>query len=168
MVARAVLADVIVAIQIPSAGFAAMLRFSPPPEACVSSLRLGALWEFADQALALIFESIRSMDIPAGAMLVSAIGGADVDDLTHGHGSELAAAVEKSLSQQGIVLNGSDLGGTQTRSVWLDSSSGRLIVRSASVPPAASIDSASASGLAFAQPGETSKWQPPVLRDGTA
>ncbi len=143
LVARAVLGDVVVAIQVPSVSFAAMLRFRAPEEASVSTLRLRALWEFVDQALALVFESVHSMDLPAAAMVVSAIGGVDVDDRTHGHGSELSAAVEKTLSQHGITLNGSDLGGTQTRSVWLDSSSGRLIVRSASLP-AVSIASAQA------------------------
>jgi chemotaxis receptor (MCP) glutamine deamidase CheD len=136
MVARAVLADVVVAMRVPSAAFAAILRFSVPEESTDSSLRLRALCDFADQALALLLESIRSMALPDGAMLVSAIGGADVDGLTHGRGRQLAMAVEKSLSRHGILLNGSDLGGTHTRSVWLDSSSGRLIVRSASLSTA--------------------------------
>jgi chemotaxis receptor (MCP) glutamine deamidase CheD len=169
LVARAVLADVVVTVQVPSAGFAAMLRFSAPEEAAISSARLQALCDFADQALALIFDSTQSMNIASESMLVSAIGGGDVDDLTHGHGSQLASAVQESLGRHGVVLSGSDLGGTQTRSVWLDSSSGRLIVRSASLPSKASVDSGSAGGVQFKeQPGEISPWLPPVRRNAIA
>jgi chemotaxis receptor (MCP) glutamine deamidase CheD len=128
LVARNVFADVVVAIQVPSLAFAAMLRFSVPDDASASNLPMRALTEFADEALGMLFESIRSMDIPAEAMTVSAIGAADAA------GGQLASAVEKSLSRLGVSLNGADLGGTQSRSIWLESSSGRLIVRSTSLP----------------------------------
>ena len=119
-------------IQVPSLAFAAMLRFSVPEEASDSNVGMRALTEFADQALTLLFESMHSMNITAEAMTVSAIGGADVGGVSHGPGGQLALAVEKSLSRHGVILNGSDLGGMQSRNVWLESSSGRLIVRSTS------------------------------------
>jgi chemotaxis receptor (MCP) glutamine deamidase CheD len=173
MVARGVLADVVVTIQVPPARFAAMLRFSVPDDPSASSLRLRVLLDFADQALALVFESVRSMDMPADAITVSVIGGADVEDLTYGLGGELAAAVEKSLLRQGVILNGSDLGGAQSRSIWLESSSGRLIVRSASLPstapPSTPICTPSAASLASTKPtAETSQFQPSVRRDAIA
>jgi len=132
LVARSVLADVVVTIQVPAAGFAAMLRFSAPDETCVSRPRLEALWDFADQALALVFESVRSMQLPAEQMVVSAIGGADVTGKTFGRGKQLALAVRRSLWKEGVLLKGTDLGGEQSRTIWLESSSGRLIVRSMS------------------------------------
>ena len=130
LIARSILADVVVTIQVPVAGFAAMLRFSVPEESSVSRPRLQALWDFADQALELLFQSIRSMDIPNEAVTVSAIGGADLSGVTFGRGKQLALAVQKSLWRQGVVLKGNDLGGSQNRLVWLESASGRLIVRS--------------------------------------
>ena len=139
LVARGVLADVVVTVQVPAAGFAAMLRFSAPEESRVSRLRLKALWDFADQALELLFQSIHSMDIPAEAVTVSAIGGADRADVTFGRGKELALAIQRSIWKHGVILNGNDLGGSQQRLIWLESSSGRLIVRSKShllSPPA--------------------------------
>lgn len=132
LVARGVLADVVVAIQVPAAGFAAMLRFSIPEENSVSRARLEALWDFADQSLALLFQSIRSMEIPSEAVTVSAIGGADLTGVTFGRGKQLALAVQRSFWKHGVLLNGNDLGGSQNRLVWLESASGRLIVRSKS------------------------------------
>jgi len=130
LVARGVLADVVVTLQAPTAGFAAMLRFSAPEEANVSRARLEALWEFADQALSSLLESVRSMGITASQTVVSAMGGADVVGRTYGRGKQTALAVQRSLWRHGVILNGNDLGGSQGRVVWLESSSGRLIVRS--------------------------------------
>jgi len=132
LVARGVLSDVVVTIQVPAAGFAAMLRFSTPEERNVSRPRLEALWEFADEALDLLFQSIRSMNIPAEAVSVSAIGGADLEAITFGRGKQLALAVQRSFWRHGVLLNGKDLGGSHSRLIWLETSSGRLIVRSKS------------------------------------
>jgi chemotaxis receptor (MCP) glutamine deamidase CheD len=169
LVARSVFADVVLTIQVPSLAFAAMLRFNAPDEASVSSPCMRALTEFADQALALLFESMRSMNIPADAMTVSAIGGADVEGITQGPGCQLTLAVEKSLSQHSVSLNGTDLGGTQHRSIWLESSSGRLIVRSTSLPRNPSVSPALANGLvANLPPVVAPNWQLAMLRDATA
>ena len=130
LVAREILADIVVTIQAPTAGFAAMLRFSVPEESAVSKQRMEALWTFADQALELVFQSIRAMDLPADSVTVSAIGGADLPGVTFGRGKQLALAIQRSFWKQGILSNGNDLGGSQDRMIWLESSSGRLIVRS--------------------------------------
>jgi chemotaxis receptor (MCP) glutamine deamidase CheD len=137
LVARGILADVVVTMQVPVAGFAAMLRFSVPEEAAVSRPRLQALWDFADDAITLLIDSIRSMGIPLSESIISAIGGADIEDVTFDRGKQLALAVERSLWRQRITLHGKDLGGTMRRGIWLESSSGRLIVRSSSSQPAA-------------------------------
>lgn len=130
LVARGILADVVVAIQVPVAGFAAMLRFSVPEESSVSRQRMEVLWSFADQALELVFHSIRGMDIPTDSIVISAIGGADLAGVTFGRGKQLALAIQRSFWKQGVVPNGNDLGGSQDRMIWLESASGRLIVRS--------------------------------------
>jgi chemotaxis receptor (MCP) glutamine deamidase CheD len=163
LVARSVFADVVVTMQVPSLEFAAMLRLSVPDEASVSSLRMRALTEFADQALTLLLESMRSMNIPAEAIRVSAIGGADVEGSRQGCGGPLALAIEKSLLQHGVILNGTDVGGTQRRSIWLESASGRLIVRSIAqaLPPANRL-------VADLQTASASKWQVRELIDATA
>jgi chemotaxis receptor (MCP) glutamine deamidase CheD len=127
LVARGVLADVVVTIQVPAYAFAAMLRFSVPQEKTVSRPRLEALWDFADQALELLFQNIHSMDIS-----VSAIGGADLAGVTFRRGKQLARAVQRSLCRHGVILKGNDLGGSQSRLIWLESASDRLIVRSKS------------------------------------
>jgi chemotaxis receptor (MCP) glutamine deamidase CheD len=132
LVARGVLADVVVTLQAPTAGFAAMLRFSAPEEANVSRARLEAVWEFADQALSSLLESVRSTGVTASETVVSAMGGADVAGRTYGRGKQMALAVQRSLWRNGVVLHGNDLGGSQGRVVWLETSSGRLIVRSTS------------------------------------
>jgi chemotaxis receptor (MCP) glutamine deamidase CheD len=132
LIARGVLADVVVAVQVPAAGFAAMLRFSVPEESDVSLQRLEALWDFADQALELLFQSIRAMEIPRDAVTVSAIGGADLAGVTFGRGRQLAQAVHRSFRRHSVKLSGNDLGGSQNRLIWLESVSGRLIVRSQS------------------------------------
>lgn len=140
LVARGVLADVVVTIQVPLAGFAAMLRFSAPPEKAVSRQRLEALWSFADQALELLFQSIRSMDIPSKEIVVSAMGGADLPAHTFGRGKQLALVVQESIGRHGVVLNGKDLGGAQSRLIWLESASGRLIVRAKSPAPSVAVN----------------------------
>jgi chemotaxis receptor (MCP) glutamine deamidase CheD len=132
LVARDVLTDVVLAIQVPAGGFAAMLRFSVPEERNVSSQQIETLWNFADQAITLLFQNIWAMDLPKEDITVFAMGGADVSGRTFGRGKQLALAVRRSLWKHGIVLKGNDLGGVQKRLVWLDSSSGRLIVRSTS------------------------------------
>jgi len=132
LIARSVLADVVVTVQVPSAGFAGMLRFSVPEESSVSEQRLQALWDFADQAIELMFQSVRSMEIPNEAITVSAIGGADLSGITFGRGKQLARNVQRSLWLHGVVPNGKDLGGSRDRLIWLESASGRLIVRSKS------------------------------------
>jgi chemotaxis receptor (MCP) glutamine deamidase CheD len=146
LVARDVLADVVVTIQVPAAGFAAMLRFSAPEERAVSRQRLAALWDFADQALELLFQSIRSMDIPSDQVAVSAMGGADLAGITFGRGKQLSLAIQRSLWKHGIILKGNDLGGAQSRLIWLESASGRLIVRSKSpeTSPVEDVESAHA------------------------
>ncbi len=130
LVARGVLADVVLTIQVPAGGFAAMLRFSAPEERSVSRPRMEALSDFADQAIHLLFQSIRSMNIPNEEITVSAIGGADLPGQTFGRGKQLALAVRRSLWKHGVLLNGNDLGGAHTRMIWLESATGRLIVRS--------------------------------------
>jgi chemotaxis receptor (MCP) glutamine deamidase CheD len=132
LIARGVLADVVVTVQVPAGGFAAMLRFSAPQESDISGPPLEALWDFADQALDLLFQSIRSMEIPRDAVTVSAIGGADVAGMTFGRGKQLAQAIHRSFRRHGVKLSGNDLGGSQNRLIWLESASGRLIVRSQS------------------------------------
>ena len=128
--ARGILADVVVTIQVPTAGFAAMLRFSVPEESNVSKQRMETLWTFADQALELVFQSIRAMDLPPDSITVSAIGGADLAGVTFGRGKQMALAIQRSFWKHGILSNGNDLGGSHDRMIWLESSSGRLIVRS--------------------------------------
>jgi chemotaxis receptor (MCP) glutamine deamidase CheD len=129
LVARDILADVVLTIQVPVAGFAAMLRFSPPEERGVPRKQIEALWDFADQAIDLLFQNIRSMSISTDEIIVSAIGGAD---LAGTRGKQLALSVRRSLWSHGVVLTGKDLGGAQRRLVWLESATGRLIVRSTS------------------------------------
>jgi chemotaxis receptor (MCP) glutamine deamidase CheD len=136
LVAHGILADVVVTMQVPVAGFAAMLRFSPPEEANVSRPRLQALWAFVHDAIRLLIDGIRSMDIPPDEVLVSVIGGAD-NDATFGRGHQLALTVQQRLRRLGVTLHGEDLGGTVRRGIWLESSSGRLIVRSSASQPAA-------------------------------
>lgn len=132
LVARDVLADVVLAIQVPAGRFAAMLRFSVPEERNVPSQQIETLWNFADQAITLLFQNILAMNIPKDEITVFAIGGADVAGKTFGRGKQLALAVRRSLWKHSIVLKGDDLGGAQRRLIWLDSTSGRLIVRSTS------------------------------------
>jgi chemotaxis receptor (MCP) glutamine deamidase CheD len=42
---------------------------------------------------------------------------------------------QRMLWREGVLPRGEDLGGSQARSIWLDASSGRLIVRTAPSAP---------------------------------
>jgi chemotaxis receptor (MCP) glutamine deamidase CheD len=99
-----------------------------------------ALSDFADQAIDLLFRSIRSMNIPNQDVTVSAIGGGDLAGRTFGRGKQLAVAVRRSLWRHGVTLKGTDLGGAQNRLIWLESSSGRLIVRSRTPDPSTAME----------------------------
>lgn len=136
LVARGVLTDLVLATHVPGAGFAGMLRFSAPSGVGEEDPPLEAIRGFAEASLSLFFDSVASLGISSSAVAVYTIGCASPRE-EKAPQNGLASDVNLLLHSQGIRLTGSDLGGHLTRSIWLDASSGRLIVRtfSPTTPP---------------------------------
>jgi chemotaxis receptor (MCP) glutamine deamidase CheD len=135
LVARRVLSDVVVAIHVPAAGLAAMLRFTCPDSRGSDAPSGGENpWSFGDPGIALFLESIGSLACRDRAVYV--IGGADFEygGRTLQLGLQNRLTAQRMLWREGVLPRGEDLGGSQARSIWLDASSGRLIVRTAASP----------------------------------
>jgi chemotaxis protein CheD len=129
LVARHILSDVVVAIHIPAAGFAAMLRLTAPDSSADPDRALRSPWTFADTGLPLFLATVGSLACRYST--VYAVGAASLRDGDHALrlGAQNRLAVQRILWREGILPRGEDLGGTRSRSLWLDAATGRLIVR---------------------------------------
>jgi len=133
LVTRRAFSDLIVALHAPSVGFAGLLRFS------ISSAATSAEWrmvtDFLNAAVSTTLDGLKSMNIAFNDLSVYLIGGADSSFAKNlNSGKRLSLAGQRAFRQRGILVKGEDLGGNQARSLWLDSTSGRLIVRSYAMP----------------------------------
>jgi chemotaxis receptor (MCP) glutamine deamidase CheD len=85
---------------------------------------------FAETALELFFKELPALGIQKSDLLVHAIGGVTAT-------SRCFTYIRRLLRSANLPLAGTDLAANQARSVWLVLGSGRLVVRSATLPTAA-------------------------------
>jgi chemotaxis protein CheD len=134
LVARHILSDVVVAIHVPAAGFAAMLRLTAPDSSADPDRALQSPWSFADTGLPLFLATVGSLACRYST--VYTVGAATLynGDRALPLGAQNRLAVQRILWREGVLARGEDLGGHRSRSLWLDAASGRLIVRTAAQP----------------------------------
>lgn len=127
LISRDLNSSVAVAVHAPKIGLAALLRFSQPDSAQAAE---GNPWVCADTAIPLFFDAIREMGAAHRDLSVYAAGGA----FATAEGKANVLALRRLLWREGILLKGSDTGGSVSRSLWLEAGSGRIIVRSHNKP----------------------------------
>src|SRR5579884_246287 len=129
LVTRRLESCVAIAAHIPRLGLAAMLRISLPDSAMDPSLASREPCLFADAGVPVLLERIAQYGGKKEEALVWAIGAATV-----GAGALTSVvkqneqAVRQAIAKAGLRLAGEDFGGSASRSVWLESIGGRLIV----------------------------------------
>jgi len=94
----------------------------PAPQAGLLSEELS----FANSAMTMILTEFQSLGVRKEDVVTYAIGGSATEDTQ----AVSAAMVRDTLSTHGLTLTASDLGGRQTRSIWMDVETGRTIIRS--------------------------------------
>lgn len=80
---------------------------------------------FAKAAMAMILAEFQTLGVRRRDLTTYAIGGSAVDgkpEVTH-------VMVRRALWSHGLSLSASDLGGKQSRSIWMDVETGRIIIR---------------------------------------
>lgn len=116
----------------PAVCFAALLRFSFPTSSANPRLAQKRPGLFADTAIPAFFAQIRSHGIQNTHMVIQAVGGAHTGEhrrsLPSGKSNYLM--MRKMLWREGVLLDGEDVGGNRIRSLWLETGTGRIIVRS--------------------------------------
>ncbi|MCK6548172.1 chemotaxis protein CheD [Myxococcota bacterium] len=89
---------------------------------------------FADTGIPLLFESMYALGAKKADLVVKVAGGAsmspgsDVFDV----GKRNLTAMRKILWKNGILIKAEDTGGSSSRTIWIETSTGRTIVRSPS------------------------------------
>jgi chemotaxis receptor (MCP) glutamine deamidase CheD len=129
LVTRRVLSDIALAIHIPSAGFAALLRFSTAAYIDTGTTSPGSSsnnpWASADTAIALLLASIASLRLQSKEIFAYAVGAAGESP----DAQENQLALHRLLWKEGLPLRGEDLGGNRSRSLWFEAATGRAMVR---------------------------------------
>jgi chemotaxis protein CheD len=122
---------IVLAIHVPGLKLAAMLRFALPDSAMDPAVAKREPWLFADTGIPLILQRLRELGATNRQISIRAVGAANVP------GSGPLASVAKQnevamrriLWKEGILLDGEDIGGSLPRSVWLETRTGMLLVR---------------------------------------
>jgi chemotaxis receptor (MCP) glutamine deamidase CheD len=87
---------------------------------------------FAKSAMAMILAEFGTLGVSKEELVTYAVGGATTEDQP----PVTEVAIKRALWHLGLVPSACDVGGFQSRSVWLDVESGRIIVRSVSTKQA--------------------------------
>jgi chemotaxis protein CheD len=129
LVAHHILSDVVVAIHIPAAGFAAMLRFTAPDSSADPDRALQSPWSFADTGIPLFLATIGSLACRHSTVYTVGAASLHYGDRALSLGAQNRLATQRILWREGVLPRGEDLGGNRSRSLWLDAATGRIIVR---------------------------------------
>lgn len=81
---------------------------------------------YAKSAMAMILAEFQTLGVSHRDLLTYAIGGSAID----GKPEVTTLMVRRALWNHGLSLTSGDLGGTQSRSIWMDVETGRTIIRS--------------------------------------
>ena len=124
-------ACIALAVHIPSIDLAALVRFVLPDSKIQPEVAKENPWLFADTAIPRFLAIIREYEVSRQDMSIRAIGGAKIagqmNSLSVAKGNLLA--LRRTLWKEGVLLDTEDIGGNSARSVWFETSTGRLIVR---------------------------------------
>lgn len=85
---------------------------------------------FAQSAMALILTEFQTLGVRKKQLVSYAVGGSCAEGATE----NTKVLVQRTLWRHGLTLSASDLGGQQTRSIWMDVETGRTIIRSERMP----------------------------------
>ena len=137
LIARGIESCVTLAVHAPKLGIAALLRFSNPKSEPSDSLETAG--SSADTAVPLLFGHLRKAGIQTSELMVYAVGASvnGNDEASAALAKKNELALRRLLWREGVILTGEDLGGTEPRSLWFDTGSGRVIVRTGSYTSAA-------------------------------
>ena len=129
LVTRRVQSCVVIAAHIPRLGLAAMLRISLPDSAMDPVLASREPCLFADTGVPVLLERIAQYGGKREEALVWAMGAAPAGaGALSSVAKQNEVAVQQAIAKAGLTLAGKDFGGNVSRSVWLESLGGRLIV----------------------------------------
>jgi chemotaxis protein CheD len=121
--------EVVIVAQAPEIGVSAMLRFVHPDSRIDPAKAKHNPWLFADTGISLLLATLRKFGADHSDLRLHAVGAANLsDEGPYGRSNELA--LRKTLWAEGVLLHHADLGSEVIRSVWFDSGSNRLLVRS--------------------------------------
>ena len=122
------------AIYDPVAAVAGMLHFMLPESSLNPEKAILNPFVFADTGVPRLFKSAYDLGAEKRRLLVGMVGGAQVLDAAGAFqvGKRNQLALRKILWRVGIMIHAEDVGGTQSRSVRLEVSTGRLWVRGSS------------------------------------
>jgi chemotaxis protein CheD len=142
LLARHVSSDIALAICMPGRGFAALVRFSlPDRKQAADGESFVNLWANAETAIPTLVDSLRTLSLEFGELSACAVGGASErangasesankdEHYIPSLGRRNEIALRRILWRQGILLRGQDLGGNCAKSLWLETATGRAIVR---------------------------------------
>jgi chemotaxis protein CheD len=120
-----------VAIHDPVASVGGLLHFMLP-ESSVNPAKAGQQpFMFADTGIPLLFHAAYDLGAEKRRMVVRAVGGAQVmdDNGVFNIGKRNHLALRKILWKAGVMIHGEEVGGTTSRTVRLEVSTGRFWVR---------------------------------------
>jgi chemotaxis protein CheD len=145
LVARRLADEIALAVHIPELEIGALLNFRYPHFLDNASSDRNP-WLYADTAIPLLLRRIEAHGVSRTQIRIQAVGGATAQCSSE-TAEENISAFREVLNDEGLVLEGEDLGGECLRSLWFDPRSGRLLVRT---HPAQGIKPESPSHSAFA------------------
>lgn len=129
LVTRRLQSCVVVAAHIPRLGLAAMLRISLPDSAMDPVLASREPCLFADTGVPVLLERIAQYGGKPEEARVWAMGAAPAGaGALSSVAKQNELAVQQAIAKARLTLAGEDFGGNSSRSVWLESLGGRLIV----------------------------------------
>lgn len=129
LITRRLQSCVVVATHIPRLGLAAMLRISLPDSAMDPVLASREPCLFADTGVPVLLERIAQYGGNREEALVWAMGAAPAGaGALSSMAKQNELAVRQAIAKACLTLAGVDFGGKASRSVWLESLGGRLIV----------------------------------------
>lgn len=126
-----------VAVHEQGALVAGLLHFMLPEPSADSKKADQNPWMFASTGVPLLLARAAEMGANRRKMSVRLIGGAQVldDDGYFNIGRKNHVAVRKVLWREGVLVEAEAVGGTESRTVWLEVATGKLRIRRGARPP---------------------------------
>ena len=122
-----------VMIHDPVAGVGGLLHFMLPESSLDRTKAEAKPYMFADTGIPLLFRSAYQLGADKGRLVVSAAGGAQMMDPqgVFNIGKRNHVSMRKILWKAGVLVHAEDIGGMSSRTVRLEVSTGRVLLRGA-------------------------------------